>query len=261
MRPGCINFCLTPGKYYYFFLGNDISRVNHRSTTVNRKSPGIVPALLIALSLHGLLLLLPLSRQKADITPATAQIEVQLTRFEKQAIAEEIFLTEPVPPPAPAPLPEPKLQDDAVPLVKVPVQAEALTTSVTPLPPINRDLEQMNTKERTQLSTTILNSQFVTQESVADRFFGEPVARYSIDTQKEFHYPQRDNLVTMLDQPMQKLPFGYTPGLIHFAYAPGVKGDLQRFWDTITPEFGWITDHGTEFKCKWVLVIAACGWK
>jgi hypothetical protein len=78
---------------------------------------------------------------------------------------------------------------------------------------------------------------------------------------KEFHYPVRQNMMTMLDQPVPDLPFAYTPDLIYFAYDPGVKGDLQRMWDAITPEFGWRTDNGTEFKCKWILIIAACGWK
>jgi hypothetical protein len=119
----------------------------------------------------------------------------------------------------------------------------------------------MNTAERTRLTHTILSSQFITEESAADQLFGPAIARYAIETRKDFHYPGKANLVTMLDQPMQELPFEYTPGLIHFAYAPGVKGDLQRFWDVITPEFGMITDHGTEIRCIWALIIAACGWK
>ena len=119
----------------------------------------------------------------------------------------------------------------------------------------------MTPMEKTLLTHTILSSQFITDEPAADQLFGPVIARYSIETQKEFHYPDKASLVSMLDQPMQELPFAYTPGLIQFAYAPGVKGDLQRFWDVITPEFGWITDHGTEVRCIWVLVIARCGWK
>ena len=65
----------------------------------------------------------------------------------------------------------------------------------------------------------------------------------------------------MLDQPMPDLPFAYTRGLVKFAYDPGLKGDLQRFWDVITPEFGWRTKNGTEFRCIWVLIIGGCGWK
>ena len=68
-------------------------------------------------------------------------------------------------------------------------------------------------------------------------------------------------MLTMLNRPMQDLPFEYTPGLVHFAYVPGVRGDLQRFWDVITPEFGWRTNNGTEVRCKLLLVVIGCGWK
>jgi len=68
-------------------------------------------------------------------------------------------------------------------------------------------------------------------------------------------------MIDMLDQPMPDVPFAYTPGLIYFAYDPGLKGDIQRFWDVITPEFGWRTKYGTEVRCKLILVIVGCGWK
>jgi len=243
-------------------MGNDIQSAIHTPAMTNsRFNPAIWLALLIALGLHGLILLLPLSGQKPDTTPVSAQIELRLTKFEPPPVAEEIFLVEPESPPPPAPLPTPIVQDKPVPLVKTPSQVVEATPPATTLAPIERDLEQMTPVEKTQLTYTILSSQFITDESVADQLFGPVVARYSTETRTEFHYPEKANLVAMLDQPMQDLPFEYTPGLIHFAYAPGVKGDLQRFWDVITPEFGMITDHGTEIRCVWVLVIAACGWK
>jgi len=111
------------------------------------------------------------------------------------------------------------------------------------------------------MTNTILARQFITEESVTDQIFGKQSQQKHTELIKEFHYPVRPDMLVMLKRPMQELPFAYTPGLINFAYEPGVKGDLQRFWDVITPEFGWITDNGTEFKCKWLLVIAGCGWK
>lgn len=243
-------------------MGNDIQSANHiPATTDSRANPDIWLALLIALGLHGLILLLPLSGQKTDPTPMSAQIELRLTKFEPPPVAEEIFLIEPGSPPPPAPLPTPIVQDKPVPLVETPSQVVASTPAATTLVPIERDLEQMTPVEKAQLTDTILSSQFITDEPAADQLFGPVITRYSTETRTEFHYPEKTNLVAMLDQPMQDLPFEYTPGLIHFAYAPGVKGDLQRFWDVITPEFGMITDHGTEIRCVWVLVIAACGWK
>ncbi len=231
-------------------MGNDIFSASQTpATTNNRTRPGIWLALLIALGLHALLLLLPLSGKNTDTRPVSAQIELQLTSFDPPPVVEDIFITEPDPPPPPAPL------------VEAPVHIVAPTPPARSLAPIERDPERMTMVERKRLTHTILSSQFITDESATDQLFGPAIARYSIETRKDFHYPEMANLLAMLDQPMQELPFEYTPGLVHFAYAPGVKGDLQRFWDVITPEFGMITDHGTEIRCVWVLVIAACGWK
>ena len=119
----------------------------------------------------------------------------------------------------------------------------------------------MDELERRELTNSILTRQFITEESVTDKLFGKQVLQQPSEFQKEFHYPVRRSMITMLDQPMQELPFAFTPGLIHFAYDPGVKGDLQRFWNVITPEFGWRTKYGTEVRCTWMLVIVGCGWK
>lgn len=117
------------------------------------------------------------------------------------------------------------------------------------------------TEQRLQrLSPGILSSQFIRQESAADKIFGPSYQADPQPVQKAFHFPQQANMITMLDRPIVDLPFQYTPGLIEFAYDPGLKGDVQRFWDKITPEFGWRTNYGTQIKCKWILVIAACGW-
>lgn len=123
------------------------------------------------------------------------------------------------------------------------------------------DLEHMDAVERSRLTSTILSRQFITEKSVADRIFGLPLEQRDPDEGRGFHFPHRQDMVSMLDQPLPNIPFEYSPGLIHFAYDPGLKGELQRFWDVITPEFGWTTKHGTEVKCIWVLVIGGCGWK
>ena len=243
-------------------MGNDIQSTNYTPTATKiRSKPGIWLAMLIALGFHGLILLLPLSKKQPDTSPNSAQIELRLSKIEPAPEVKDIFPIEPEPSPSPAPLLKPMIQDQSAPMVKAPAQTIPAPPPVATLDPIERELEQMTPVEKTRLTHTILSSQFITDESAADQLFGPAIARYSIETQKEFHYPDKASLVSMLDQPMQELPFAYTPGLIQFAYAPGVKGDLQRFWDVITPEFGWITDHGTEVRCIWVLVIARCGWK
>ena len=123
------------------------------------------------------------------------------------------------------------------------------------------DLETMNNIERRQLTNTILTRQFFTEESAVDQLFGKPLPQHNTEIQKEFHYTLRQNMISRLDQPLPEVPFAYVSDLVYFAYEPGVKGDLQRFWDVITPEFGWRTKYGTEVKCVLVLVIIGCGWK
>ena len=170
-----------------------------------------------------------------------------------------------MPDPLPAQEIAPALSDqttEPVSLAKAASQTVLPTSHAAPLTSIKRDLESMNTEQRTRLTHSILSSQFITEDSATDLLFGKPIADVQKEfTHQEFHFPQRPNLVKILDQPMQELPFDYTPGLVYFAYDPGIKGDLQRFWDVITPEFGWTSKYGTEVKCIWVLVIAACGWK
>ena len=200
------------------------------------KKTGFWFALAIALTLHAAILLLPMAEQApGKISPST-QIELQLTTIHTQApvpqgpeqVPEELF-KEPIT--EPEPLPETEIAE--------------------PKPP----------EQKTQLTSAVLMRQFISKESATDRIFGRPLDPQATEPQKEFHYPARQNMITMLAKPLPDLPFAYTPDLIYFAYDPGVRGDLQRLWDVITPEFGWRTDNGTEFKCKWILIIEACGWK
>ena len=96
---------------------------------------------------------------------------------------------------------------------------------------------------------------------VPHQLFVQRVELHDSDPHTTFQFPEQENMITMLNQPMPELPFAYKAGLVNFAYDPGIKGDLQRFWDVITPEFGWRTKHGTEVRCIWILVIGGCGWK
>jgi len=242
-------------------MGNTFLSTSHTSANYGRTNPGIWLALLIALGLHALILLLPLSGPKTEPAPSVALIELQIVKPEPPPVADDILPVTPEPPPSPALLPTPMAQEVPAPPAKKQPEVAAATPPATTLVPNEHDPELMSKAEKRRLTHTILSSQFITEESAADQLFGKPIARYNVEKQQEFHYPEKDNLATILNQPMQELPFEYTPGLVYFAYDPGIRGNLQRFWDTITPEFGWITRYGTEVKCKWVLVIAACGWK
>jgi hypothetical protein len=227
-----------------------------RVRTSTGKKTRIWLALAVALGLHAVILFLPITRHIPTTENTRAQIELQLTTFS---------------PPAPAPQVPVQTEEEALPVsapesstIIVEAQTE-IKTSILAASPKARDLEhdpeKMSEPAKRRMTNSILTRQFISEQSEADKLFGRPLVSYNSEPQKAFHYPVRQDMIAMLDQPMPEVPFAYTPGLINFAYDPGVKGDLQRFWDVITPEFGWRTKNGTEFKCIWVLIIGGCGWK
>lgn len=227
------------------------------------KKSGIWLALFCALALHLLFLFLPLTPRSPGLADQPAAIELQFTRVTKQPEAEAIpVLAEPEPQVvsetgAQAPVNERQSRPEPQPAM--PSETPPATNFARQEP--QRNLDSMSEAETRVLTSTILARQYITEESVTDQLFGKPIEQHSGELQKEFHYPLRPDLLSMLDKPLPDVPFDYTPGLIYFAYDPGVKGDLQRFWDVITPEFGWRTKYGTEVRCVLVLVLIGCGWK
>lgn len=242
-----------------------------KSARAKIKDPyGFWLAFIFAMSLHAIFLLVPVPLPAPDKERVAVQVDLQLGTIYKEAVSvqepepqsenlPEKSKSEPLPDPLTKPAPIP-----AVPEKLAATPLEPVSPVLLPAPPARepqQDLEKMTPAQKTRLTNAILSRQFISEESEADKIFGKPITLQSTEPQKGFHYPARQNMMTMLDQPLPELPFAYTPDLVYFAYDPGVRGDLQRFWDVITPEFGWRTDNGTEFKCKWILIIAACGWK
>ena len=230
---------------------------------------GIWLAFALAIVLHAVILLLPVLRQSPPGQNLQQPIEIELTTVPAQPSATvipkpivETAAVKRVPEPASPALPK-------APANPPEKHAAAEPASPLPEPPVaalaprvlQRNLDNMSELEKSMLTSTILARQFLTEESAADRLFGRSLVQDSSEFQKEFHYPLRPDLLEMLDQPLPDVPFAYTPGLVYFAYDPGVKGDLQRFWDVITPEFGWRTRYGTEVRCALILVIVGCAWK
>jgi len=229
------------------------------------KRMGIWWTFLFALALHSLFLFAPISRQIPTTENHRTPIELQLTTSGPPPVSP--VATGPQPEtPLPEPVPEPPTEPPSV-VLEEQIRTEPVVIDPAPLTArlekrnLQPDLENLSDNEARQLTNTILSHQYFTEESAADQLFGKPLPQHSAEIQKEFHYPLRENMVSMLDQPLPELPFAYTPDLVYFAYEPGVKGDLQRFWDVITPEFGWRTKYGTEVRCILVLVIIGCGWK
>lgn len=249
-----INISLTADRYHSTMQKQPPDKSNFRAG----KKSGIWLAFLIALGLHAVILFLPVTQKTSFTEDNRAQIEVELIKVIQQ----------------PQALPEPVKIPEVAPAEVAPVMPplERMVETKTEQPPtipepeitsqdLDRDFDKLSHTEKKQLTNSVLSAQFITKESVTEQIFGKQFDLQIADPQKEFHFPARQSMIAMLDQPMPEVPFAYAPGLVRFAYAPGVKGDLQRFWDVITPEFGWRTNNGTEFKCVWVLVIAACGWK
>jgi len=204
--------------------------------------------------------LLPVIKQFEPPSGESSQIEIQIQYESRPAVIE--FPDETVAAPSAtnqtpvrtveAPPPKPaRILTKEPPPVSVLAETQTVPSNDRPENPADTDISQ--------LSRTLLSRQFINEPSVTDEIFGPKVEAAPAEA-KEFHFPLQTNMITMLDKPIPNLPFEYTPDLVHFAYEPGVKGDMQRFWDKITPEFGWRTNYGTEVKCVWVLVIAACGW-
>lgn len=231
------------------------------------KKTGIWLAFSFALGLHFILLFLPIASQMPVPENSRAPLELQLTTFSPQPenplppVPEpEEPVTEPLPLPELTPEPPKVVLEEQTELVPATTEAAAVTTGLVArnLPP---DLDNLSNPERRQLTSTILMRQFITEESAVDQLFGKPLVQNNTEIQQEFHYPLKQNMMTMLDQPLPDVPFAFKPDLVYFAYEPGVKGDLQRFWDVITPEFGWRTRYGTEVRCVLILVLVGCGWK
>lgn len=246
----------------------DSSSVQVIIRTGNRASLWL--ALLTAFCIHVVIILLPVERSQKVSAPADGQIEVELIAYSKPAdpIREE---PEPIPPTVEA---EPEVEtlegtdpepvEQFVEQTPMPLPMEPQSPELIPVPPIRdpgRSLDALSEPEKSALTNAILTRQYISEESGATRIFGRPVVQSAPAVQRDFHYPVRQSMISMLDQPLPDVPFAYTPDLVHFAYDPGVKGDLQRFWDVITPEWGFRTKYGTEVRCIWVLIFAGCAWK
>ncbi len=226
------------------------------------EKPGIWLAIALAIALHGMFLLLPVAQEKRPGQDRQRAIEIELTTVATQAPESETEWQAPISEPAPEALPPPAEHSPEKLAVAQPAEVPGpRAVTITPYPVHEREFDKLSELEKKVLTSTILARQYVTEESAADRLFGKPLVQDSNDIQKEFHYPLRKDLVDMLNQPLPDLPFEYTPGLVYFAYDPGWQGDLQRFWDVITPEFGWRTKYGTEVKCALILIIPGCVWK
>lgn len=191
-------------------------------------------ALLLAVILHMLFLALPKSGPAPGVTHPQASFRLHLTTLPQTA---------------------PETMDEKRP-------PGAGTAAPRAMPRTTKGSESKTAPVQTRsLARQLLSRQYLSERPVRDPLSAAGPHPQTHAPERSFHYPRRIDMLTMLDRPLPDLPFEYTSGLVRFAYDPGVRGDMQRFWDKITPEFGWTTRYGTEVRCVWVLAVMACGWK
>jgi len=235
------------------------------------KGTAICFSFLLAMGLHAVFLMLPLLPDLPKPEAGEVRIDLQFSKVpaEPTEPPKPVALTIPeAPEPEPAPEPEqiPVPENEPVKqITEMPVEqeiSEPVSASIESASHYSRKpLEQMDDNEKQRLTHSLLSRQFINDESVTEQLFGKPLLSREPDNVADFQIPVRTNMITLLDKPMPDLPFAYQEGLVHFAYDPGVRGDLQRFWDVITPEIAFRTKYGTEVRCIWVLIIGGCAWK
>ncbi len=231
---------------------------------------------LLAVSLHAVFFLLPLLPETPKPGVSEVRIDLQFSKV-SPAPTESIEPLAVTVPKMPAPQPEATLETEPVPeneadenepdrqVAEIPKEqdiANPARENIAPASPGGRTaLEQLDDLEKELLTRALLTRQFIKEESMTEQLFGRPLVTNEADPVANFQVPVRTSMITLLDKPMPDLPFAYQEGLVHFAYDPGVRGDLQRFWDVITPEIAFRTRYGTEVRCIWILILGGCAWK
>ncbi len=98
------------------------------------------------------------------------------------------------------------------------------------------------------------------------------MSRYRLDGESQLVLPPPQPRIRLLGEPppgdllaelapqLPELPFADTEMDVEF-YPMGVRGDVHRMVDAVTPEFGFKTKSGIEVRCRFLLVMLSCGWR
>ncbi|MEJ2383526.1 MAG: hypothetical protein P8Y54_03925 [Xanthomonadales bacterium] len=197
--------------------------------------------LLAAGLLHGALLLIPAVRQSVmQAVPAP----VVAIRLQKQApkppVAEPVSAVEPPPDAAPEPPPPPR--PEPVRAVRQPEPPPVSEAEAEPEPPV------------------ITAHRILSDLAEARR--RDPLAAPETPTEPRalFQAPLGPGLDDVLNEPSLQLPFRDRRIYLVDAYAPGIGGSVDRFFDRVTVPFGFQTKNNTRIQCAWVLIVAGCAW-
>ena len=90
--------------------------IQHPASGDQKPNTSILLALAVALIMHALVLLVPLSSEIQESGPSATLIEIQLTAFAPPEQLEEIVEAEPIPEPVPEPPPAPEPTEEPVPV-------------------------------------------------------------------------------------------------------------------------------------------------
>jgi len=195
---------------------------------------------------HAFLVFSPWFRADQPEAPAYELTQIQLITAPRQVeslepaslaaavpeVASAESVSQPVPaaePPAPEPLPPP-----------------------SPLSPSEIVRDDLGLRAR------ILASPYLDEESMTANLFS--MRTESKEKNAAFHFRDRPNMDSNLNPVPNQLPFANGPHFVVASYTPGLTGDVQRFFDTVTLEKEWVTKNGTRVKCAWVLILGGCGW-
>ena len=202
-------------------------------------------ALGVALLVHASLLLIPSVRYAVFEHSPVPSLQLNL----KRPAAEQPMATEPE-------TPVETIQPDPVEIEQNPPEPVMAQVPESVKPPETEP--QVTSEPERPLTPRLLSRQF-DYEKQAD-----PLAGFTRMPEEppraEFQYRERDNLETVLNEPSMQLPFKDTRIYLVDSYDPGWSGSVDRFFDNVTVPFGFTTKHGTRVECRWMLIVAGCGW-
>ena len=207
-------------------------------------------ALGLALAVHAGLFVLPIQKQQARLAKAHGLLSVRLATLSAEDGPGHHFPVESETQP-------PVQSDRSVPPIPAPPSADTEALSAEP----KTRPARVDAVDTERVKRSILASQFLPAEQKSPEGFSLQAPENATELRPDFYLPHRASMYEVMMPPLPELPFAHEPGFVQFSYtAPGFLGELQYFFDVITPEFEFKTKHGTRVKCALILVIAGCVW-
>lgn len=207
---------------------------------------------LAAITLHGLLLLVPSVRKefvpRGEGSSLAVRLVAEPSETQRKTMAPALPAAD-VQPPVEATEPERLTREStaAEPPVAAPDQREDRAAE-----------SEVERKAARALATRIVSSPYL--DDSPRRFDPFPADSEFDRGGAEFRLANRSTPDPLIYPEPVPLPFGDAPRFAVEFYDPGVMGGVQRFWDSVTFAKTWTTEGGTRISCGVVLIIPACAW-